>query len=173
MARSRGRLVITCALLACFVVALPNPACGHVTLNDPNGGEVVEVGTTFTIEWQIVVAHELENWDLWYSNSGEGGPWIEIAIDLLPGLRAEGSINTYEWTVPNDPTGQARIRVRMDNSGTDYEDISNSDFAIETGGPIPTVSEWGLIVMALLMLAGGTIACMRRRPSPFATDSLA
>ena len=39
MARSPARLVIACALFAGFVVTLPNPARGHVTLNDPNGGE--------------------------------------------------------------------------------------------------------------------------------------
>lgn len=28
---------------------------------------------------------------------------------------------------------------------------------------IPTVSEWGLIVMALLVLGAGTVICARRR----------
>lgn len=164
MARSPARFVFTCALLAGFVVALPNPARGHVTLNDPNGGEVMEVGTTFTIEWQIAIAHSLQNWDLWYSNSGAGGPWMEIAMDLPPGDPTVGSIHTYEWTVPDDPTDQARIRVRMDNSGTDYEDISNADFTIETGDPsVPTVSACGLSVMTLLMLTAGTLVYRRRR----------
>ena len=61
----------------------------------------------------------------------------------------------------------------MNNNGTDYEDISDADFAIAMGGPVPTVSDWGLIVMALFMLAGGTIACLRRRTRYFATESLA
>ncbi len=162
MERSHARSVFTCALLTVFVVALPNPARGHVNLNAPNGGEVVEVGTTLTIEWEIAIAHTLQDWDLWYSNSGDGGPWIEVEMDLPAGDPAVGSIHTYEWTVPNDPTDQARIRVRMDNSGQDYEDISSGNFTIEAG-TVPTVSEWGLIVLGLLMLTGGTIACIRRR----------
>ena len=40
------------------------PAVGHVTLNDPNGGEVLEVDSVFTIEWTIAIAHSLQNWDL-------------------------------------------------------------------------------------------------------------
>ncbi len=35
----------------------------------------------------------------------------------------------------------------------------------ESGQPIPTVSEWGMIVMALLVLTTGTLVCMRRRPA--------
>ena len=37
------------------------------------------------------------------------------------------------------------------------------DFRIDTFGDIPVVSEWGLIVMALLVLAAGTVVVGRRR----------
>ncbi len=136
-------------------------ARGHVILDAPNGGEVLEAGSVFTIEWHIHIVHNQLNWDLWYSTTGAAGPWVSIAQDLPPGSTAEGSVHTYDWTVPDDPSSQVRIRVRMDNSGTDYEDISNGDLTIETDVPIPTVSEWGMIVMALLMLTAGTIALFR------------
>ncbi|UCC78593.1 MAG: IPTL-CTERM sorting domain-containing protein [Candidatus Zixiibacteriota bacterium] len=29
--------------------------------------------------------------------------------------------------------------------------------------PIPTLSEWGMLILALLLLATGTVAVMRRR----------
>ena len=118
-------LVGTCGLLLSAV-----PASGHVTLLDPNGGEVLEVGSVFEIRWQINIAHNLQNWDLWYSTTGAGGPWITIAMNLPPGSGAVGSIHTYDWTVPDDPSVQVRVRVRMDNSATDYFDISNADLSI-------------------------------------------
>lgn len=114
--------------LACLMFA--NPARGHVILDAPNGGEVLQGESTFTITWHIQIQHNLQNWDLWYSTTGAGGPWITIAMDLPPGDPSAGSVHTYDWTVPNTPSDQARVRVKMDNSGTDYEDISNADFTI-------------------------------------------
>jgi F0F1-type ATP synthase assembly protein I len=49
----------------------------------------------------------------------------------------------------------------MDNTGVDYEDQSD-DFTILTV-TIPTLSEWGMIILALLLLAAGTIGIIRRR----------
>ncbi len=121
-----------------FVVAvgvlftLTDSTEGHVILEDPNGGEVLEAGSQFTIRWRIQISHNLQNWDLWYSRTGAGGPWINIAQNLPPGSNAVGSIHTYDWTVPDDPSTQVRVRVRMDNSGTDYEDLSNQHFTIES-----------------------------------------
>lgn len=118
------------ALLALVCIGFTNPALGHVILDAPNGGEVLQSGSTFTITWHIQIAHSLQNWDLWYSTTGSGGPWITIAMNLPPGDPSAGSVHTYDWTVPNAPSEQARVRVRMDNAGTDYEDISNADFTI-------------------------------------------
>jgi hypothetical protein len=46
----------------------------------------------------------------------------------------------------------------------DYADSSNGGGAtIRVVGSVPTVSEWGLVVMTLLMLTAGTLICIRRR----------
>ncbi len=37
--------------------------------------------------------------------------------------------------------------------------------------PIPTLSEWGMVIMALLLLAIGTVAVIRRRKAPFSVRS--
>ncbi|MFQ5807045.1 MAG: hypothetical protein ACE5I3_11415 [Phycisphaerae bacterium] len=105
-------------------------ARAHVILDVPNGGEVLEVGSTFTITWHVQIQHNTQNWDLWYSATGPNGPWLEIAMDLPVGDPSGGSVHTYDWTLPNTVTDQARVRVRMDNSATDYYDISNADFSI-------------------------------------------
>ena len=126
------RLLISNCVGLVFGISLlvAGPAEAHVQLNAPNGGQHLPVCSVYTIEWQIVIAHSLLNWDLAYSVSGAGGPWIEIASDLPAGSGAVGSIHTYDWTIPDTITDQMRVRVIMDNSGTDYQDISASNSSI-------------------------------------------
>lgn len=112
------------------MLQLATPAKAHVTLLEPNGGEVLEVGSNYTIRWTVAIPHDLQNWDLWYSSTGAGGPWTVVAMNLPGGDPNLGSIHTYDWTVPDNQSNQIRVRVRMDNSGVDYEDISDADFTI-------------------------------------------
>ena len=107
-------------------------ANAHVNLQAPNGGEEMAIGSTFQIRWTILISHTLQNWDLWYSTTSSTGPWTTIVMNLPAGSGAVGSIHTYNWTVPDDPSEQAWVRVRMDNNGTDYYDVSNAPFAIST-----------------------------------------
>ncbi len=117
------------AALASLFVA--TPAQAHVYLVVPNGGEQLEVGSQFTITWQIQIAHNLQNWDLWYSTQDDIiGPWILIAENLAPGSGAVGSIHTYDWTIPNVVDDSVWVRVRMDNANADYYDESNLPFSI-------------------------------------------
>lgn len=117
-------------------LAIANPASAHVVLDLPNGEEELVVGSIYTIQWHIAIAHNLQNWDLWYSTKGPTGPWIPIAMNLPPGSGAVGSAHTYDWVIPDTPSNQVRVRVRMDNSGTDYDDISNNNLSI-----IPAVKD--------------------------------
>lgn len=118
------------ALLLGLALSGATPARGHVQLDLPNGGEVLGVGSVYTVTWHIVIAHNLQDWDLWYSTDS-GATWTSIATDLPPGDPSAGSVHTFDWTVPNTPTTQGRVRVRMDNSGTDYFDESNANLTIE------------------------------------------
>lgn len=109
-------------LLATLVLA--SVASAHVNLIAPNGGEVLNAGSTFNITWKIQIAHSQKNWDLEYSTTGLAGPWIPIATDLPPGSFAVGSQHAYLWTIPDTPSTKVRVRVTMDNQGTDYFGIS-------------------------------------------------
>ncbi len=102
-------LALTSTTLALFAGA----AGAHVTLQAPNGGEVLPGGSTFTVQWTIDISHNLQNWDLWYSTTGASGPWIPIAVDLAPGSGAVGSAHSFDWVVPDTPSAQVRVRVRM------------------------------------------------------------
>jgi len=112
------------------MLQLANNANGHVTLSDPNGGETLEVGSIYTIRWTVGIPHDIQNWDLWYSTTGSRGPWIAIALDIPGGDNTYGSIHAYNWTVPDSQSNQIRVRVIQDNSGRDYEDISNANLTI-------------------------------------------
>ena len=90
----------------------------------------MEVGSTFTVTWKILIAHNQINWDIHYSTSSSAGPWTVVALNQPPGSAAVGSIHTYDWTVPDDVDDSVWIRVIMDNSGTDYNDVNNKPFAI-------------------------------------------
>jgi len=129
-------------------------ARAHVTLDAPNGGETLVVGSTYTVQWHIVISHTLLNWDLWYSTTGSGGPWITMAQNLPPGSGAVGSVHTYEWTIPDAPSDNVFVRVRMDNTATDYFDVSNAPLSIVTlTAPEPLLPD------ASINIAGDSVAC--------------
>lgn len=123
------------ALIGVVVWGAAGQAHGHVRVIAPNGGEKLDVGSVYTITWKIVIKHDLLNWDLWYSTTGPNGQWMVIVANLPPGDREVGSVHTYKWTVPDTVSNRVRVRIRMDNRGQDYEDVSNANFAIQR--PIP------------------------------------
>lgn len=137
-----------------LIVAILATTCAahaHVMLDEPNGGEVIGPGTTTVIEWHILIGHPTIDWDLWYSVTGANGPWIEIVADLPPGDITTGAVHTYDWTVPDVESSQVRVRVRQDNSGTDYEDISDGDFTVTAtifvnGFESGTTGAWSAVV---------------------------
>ena len=138
-----GRQIGIGLLGACSFLFV-NPAHGHVDLNLPNGGEVLQVGSVYSITWVIFIPHDLQNWDLWYSTDS-GASFIAIEMDLPPGDGSQGAVHTYDWTIPDTPSTQVRVRVRMDNSGFDYLGESVSDFVIEpAAAPTHVVKQVGL-----------------------------
>lgn len=60
-----------------------------------------------------------------------------------------------------DPAIREIVLVGLDSDGNGIDDAI--DIANRTSGVVPTVSNWGLIIMALLGLAMGTILYGRRR----------
>lgn len=133
------------------VLCAVNPVGAHVMLDYPNGGEVLEAGAVAAIEWHVVIGHATNDWDLWYSVNGSGGPWIVIIADLPPGDITTGAIHTFDWTVPGVESDQVRVRVRQDNIGTDYEDVSDGDLTIQAvifgdGFESGTTGGWSMVV---------------------------
>ena len=119
-----------CAAVCAFVLA--PAALGHNDVVFPDGGETFQVGERITIEWTVTIEHDLDGWDVFYSTTGNQGPWTPIAIGLPPGDPAEGSQHLLDWTVPDEVTAAGSIRVRMNGTGGGtWEDTSAADFTIE------------------------------------------
>jgi len=136
-----------------FFGVLAGAAQAHVVLTSPNGGETLEAGSVFRIEWHVLIGHNTENWDLFYSTESVGGMYVPIALDLEVGDASSGSDHSYDWTVPNIVDDSVWVRVVQDNAGTDYQDSSNAPFAIV---PAPA----GVVLLA----GGGVGIALRRRP---------
>lgn len=102
-----------------IVLLLSSKANAHVALNFPVGGEVFVAGDTLTIEWTLVVPHEQNNWDLFFSPDG-GITWEEIKLDIDIPERS------YQWVVPQLTIDEGRIRIYMDNVGGGYTGTSEN-----------------------------------------------
>jgi len=138
------------------VLLLPAAASSHLKILSPNGGESFTAGEVVTIEWCINIAHTLENWDIWYSTEvtdtftecdDQPGTWIGIVPNVPPTCTNGGSnfcivppdpcCMQYFWTVPELGSSTVKVRIRMDNAGTDYWDVSDDVFSVSgaTSGP--------------------------------------
>lgn len=113
------------------LLCLAAPSLAHINVLAPNGGEVFNAGDQVSIEWVIAVAHQTQDWDVWYSTTGALGPWIPIAMDLPVGNSSQGSVHSYMWTAPSVTSTEVIVRVLQDNTGNDYEDVSDGEFTIQ------------------------------------------
>ena len=105
-------------------------AMAHVVLDAPNGGETLNGGSIATIEWHVQISHNTNDWDLWYSSVSDQGPWEEIVSDVPKGDTTEGAVHNFQWTLPNENLPETWVRVRQDNAGMDYEDVSDASFSV-------------------------------------------
>ena len=156
---SRSKTVL---LMAAVLALSASPARAHVTIDAPNGGEQLEVGSVFSITWRITIQHTLLNWDLWYSTTGAGGPWTPIAMNLPAGSSFPGSIHTYNWTIPAVVDDSVWLRVRMDNSYTDYYDVSNAPFSITPACPWDLDGDGAVGMDDLMVIIDGWGRCPKR-----------
>lgn len=106
------------SVLCLMLLALGN-TFAHVILDSPVGGENYDPDQIVKIRWTINVPHTQNNWDLYFSSDG-GSTWQNLALDL-PVAQLY-----YDWTVPEIETSQAKIKIVMDNEGTNYEDDSGN-----------------------------------------------
>ena len=149
----------------CFFVGLfPDLICdtfitiGYKCGPDPAGTDRTFAGPTFNPNEFAFNGHVLGDWGHATPTNGQGdaGTWPDLQVLFLQssvaqGLSMSGMIGKIIWEHP--VTGDL---------------IVEGNISIECGAAgepaaIPTVSEWGLIIMTLLALTAGTIVFARRR----------
>ena len=92
-----------------------------IAITSPIGGEIWTAGSSHNITW---VSTNVLNVKLEYTTNNVIF-WTQI-IDSIP-----GSSGYYNWTIPNTPSTQCRVRVR-DASSLSLQDMSDSVFTIIT-----------------------------------------
>ncbi|MHC4401862.1 MAG: Calx-beta domain-containing protein, partial [Planctomycetota bacterium] len=99
-----------------------------VAVSAPNGGEDWAAGSVHNITWTASDNVGVTSVDLYYSNNGPGGTFNPIAS-------GETNDGFYQWTIPNDPTANAFVKVvAHDAASNTGEDLSNVAFTI-SGAP--------------------------------------
>ncbi len=105
------------------------------TILSPNGGESVLPGGTLEIGWNSRMLPAGFPVQLEYSTDG-GDSWIAVEDDLVSAN--EPGSNSFSWIVPNTPSDEAMVRVRM--TGYDYQDVSDAPFTIEVPPQVALLS---------------------------------
>jgi len=102
-----------------------------VTVDDPNGGEVVQGGSTYTVTWTATDSGsgiESNSVELEYSTNG-GSTWNPIAT-------GEPNDGSYDWSVPTAETSTALVRVSAsDVADNTLSDTSDGTFTIDSTPP--------------------------------------
>ncbi len=107
-------------LLFIFLLGIGvQPALAHVKLLHPKGGEQFQSGTSVKIDWEILITHNTNNWDL-YISMDNGTTWSVLKENI------NKDELFYNWTVPSVNSSTVKIKVVQDNQGTNYQDISGA-----------------------------------------------
>ena len=93
-------------------------------LIEPNGGEILHPGQSFTIQWGSLP--QVERFNLQYSLNN-GGKWVTIASNVTG--------TSYVWQVPYPSDNQSRCRVKVTGLNSQGKKVgesrSDSPFTIE------------------------------------------
>ena len=130
-----------------------------IILTFPNGGETLPVDVETLITW---MGNPEARFQVQYTQDAGSGTWTDIIA-----LTEPGAFST-PWTPASEgPDYKVRVRSYEEIAGYGLWDESDATFTV--GGPVPAVSDWGLVVMVLLVCAAGTIVLRWRRPRMAAT----
>jgi hypothetical protein len=162
------------------VVYVPGPP--KIVVTDPVPGAVLRIETqqdTVTIAFQTNVDALPSDFELVGAAGGPQSFTIADTTNVNPiVLELDGPLvpDGYTLTIA-DRLVATDSQLALDGEMVDPEEpdslpsgdgvpggIAAIQFVVR-GSPIPAVSQWGLVVMALLALAGGTLVFRRARPA--------
>ena len=109
-----------------------------VTLETQPGGQTLVGGSTYLIDWTVVNPSNVDSYELRYST--DDGMTFPIT-NLIKSI-TDSAVTSFEWTVPNVASTQARLRVlTATKSGTAIE-VQSGKFTITGDGSaqIPVIT---------------------------------
>lgn len=96
-----------------------------IIVTNPDGGEVFEVGDSYSLTW--VSASTSDRFNIYYSTDN-GSSWDYIANTYS---------NSHNWTVPNEPSTNCLFKV-VDYDNSCIMDVSDAVFTISD--PLPEIT---------------------------------
>jgi hypothetical protein len=92
----------------------------------PNGGNLVAVGETLFVKWQVFTPPRCDSLSVWFTPDN-GGSWDLLAPGLAP------DADSIPWIVPNTLSDSCKIKVVAYGPGTRFDE-SDSCFSIVLTG---------------------------------------
>ena len=100
---------VLCAAVA-LGLAVASPAAAHVDLHAPDGAEVLVAGSVFTVEWEIEIRHDLQNWPVVEGTHQVAAAKQERVAELVERMR---SLNT-DIDAAKTPTEKTAVQRQID-----------------------------------------------------------
>jgi subtilisin family serine protease len=118
---------------AVLAVSEPDIIPPEVTVTAPNGGEVLDVGSVYTITWDATDNVGVTSTSVYYSYDGGAN------YNLIQNL--SGNPGYYDWTVPNTPSTNCLVKVyAYDAAENEGSDVSDGYFTIQGDVTPPEVT---------------------------------
>ncbi len=114
-----------------------------VALDSNPGGQTLVAGSQFLIDWSATGLSNVDSYELRYST--DDGATFPISNLIFSTTDAD--ITEFNWTVPDKPTTQARIRLQAATQSGAAVEVRSGRFTISgPGGPeIPTITSVEII----------------------------
>jgi hypothetical protein len=110
-----------------------------VSLVSQPDGQTLSAGAVYPIRWNVTGVSNIELVEVRYST--DDGATFPIANFIFS--TTDPNINGFDWTVPNTPTTQARLRVQVSTKQATALESRSGRFTIQSSGPVgnrPTIT---------------------------------
>jgi hypothetical protein len=105
-----------------------------LTLETQPTGQTLVAGSKYLIDWTVTNPSNVDSYELRYST--DDGMTFPITNLITPNSITDPAVTSYEWTVPNVSSTQARLRVlAATKSGTAIE-VKSDKFTITGDGSV-------------------------------------
>jgi hypothetical protein len=99
-----------------------------LTVIAPNGGERLELGSVYKIEWRLANFTSNDTVDLSLVRLVNNSDNLEVVNNIISGVSS--TVTAYNWTIPSNVVPGSYYKIRITKSGDNIYDLSDSFFSI-------------------------------------------